>query len=179
MLVVVGMAGSGKSTQSQLLTASGAYRWVSIGEILRREASQQELTEMQAGKMLNDDRVISYLKAELNRIGDKPEVIIDGFPRSVYQADWLLKSGFNLRAVVHIIANRDVVMDRLINRGRPDDHNSAITERFKEYDETIRPIIEDLQKNGVKVVEINGNKAPLDVFMELNKRLEQTHVYES
>jgi adenylate kinase len=171
------VAGSGKSTQSQLLTATGKYRWVYIGEVLRRTVNGEDAEAMRRGELLNDDKVISYLKQEIDRIGTGPEIIIDGFPRSRYQADWLVNQHKNqlyrLSVVVHIEVPRETVLSRLKHRGRPDDTATAITLRFKEYDEAIQPIITDLKTHNVPVIVVNGEQEPLDVFGDICKGLKQ------
>lgn len=172
---MLGVAGSGKSTQSQLLAATGAYRWVYIGEVLRRCATGKDAEAMAQGKLLNDDEVIGYLEQEITNLGDGPEIIIDGFPRTVYQADWLIaqhNSGvYGLRAAVHIDVSKDVVLQRLYDRGRPDDTEAAIAARFAEYDKAIEPVLGDLQTHGVPVVVVDGAKDPLEVFEEITKGL--------
>lgn len=177
MIVMLGVAGSGKSTQSQLLTATGSFRWVYIGEVLRRTVAGEDAEAMKRGELLNDDKVINYLEQEINRIGVGPEIIIDGFPRSVYQADWLMQQHKNqlykLTAAVHIDVTKETVLSRLRHRGRPDDTQDAINLRFKEYDEAIQPIITDLKAHNVPVVVVDGEQEPLDVFSDIYKGLEQ------
>jgi adenylate kinase len=175
MIVMLGVAGSGKSTQSQLLAATGAYRWVYIGEVLRRCAVGKDAEAMTQGKLLNDDEVIGYLEQEIANLGDGPEIIIDGFPRTVYQADWLLNKHntgvYGLRAAIHIDVSKEVVLKRLYDRGRPDDTEAAIAARFAEYDKAIEPVIGDLQSHGVPLIVVDGAKEQLDVLADITKGL--------
>lgn len=175
MILMVGVPGSGKSTQSQLLAATGNYRWVYIGEVLRRTVSGEDAALMRSGKLLDDNKVISYLEQEIARIGEGPEIIIDGFPRSVFQTEWLIGShasqAYAIRAVVHIQVEKEVVLERLVNRGRPDDTEEAIAARFKIYDTAIHPIIADLQSHNVPIVTVDGSKEALDVFADISKEL--------
>lgn len=175
MILMLGVAGSGKSTQSQLLVATGKYRWLSIGEVLRREITGADLAIMQTGKMLSDEKVIGYLEQEIIRMGEGPEIIIDGFPRSVYQANWLVSKhatkNYTLSAVIHIEVAKDIVLGRLEHRGRPDDTKDAIASRFAEYDTAIQPIISDLAGHGVPIVEVDGTMEPLDVFADITRKL--------
>lgn len=175
MILMLGMAGSGKSTQSNLLAATGKYQWVYIGEVLRRKMTGKDAEDMKAGKLLSDEKVIDYLEKEISALADGPEIIIDGFPRSVYQANWLVDkhttSVYKLSAVVHIRVSKDIVIERLAQRGRPDDTGAAISARFAEYDIAINPIINDLKSHGVPIIVVDGSKEALDVFTEITKAL--------
>lgn len=177
MILMLGVAGSGKSTQSQLMASSGKYRWVYIGEVLRRHMHGKAVADMNAGKLLSDDMVIEYLEKEIAELGAGPEIIIDGFPRTVYQVDWLVgkhaSSVYQLSAVVHIEVSKSVVIERLANRGRPDDTESAINARFAEYDVAIRPILNDLHAHGVPIVTVDGSKEPLEVFADVMGQLKR------
>lgn len=172
---MLGVAGSGKSTQSQLLAATGEYRWVYIGEVLRRCAVGKDAEAMAQGKLLDDDEVIGYLENEIMSLGDGPEIIIDGFPRTVHQVDWLLTKHntgvYGIRAAVHIDVSKDVVLKRLYDRGRPDDTEDAIAARFAEYDKAIEPVIGDLQSHGVPLIVVDGAKEPQEVLADITKGL--------
>ena len=99
---------------------------------------------MRSGKLLDDNKVISYLEQEIARVGAGPEIIIDRFPRSIYRTDWLVGShksqAYTIRAVIHIQVDKEVVLERLVNRGRPDDTEEAIAARFKIYETAIHPL---------------------------------------
>lgn len=172
---MVGVPGSGKSTQSQLLSATGKYRWIYIGEVLRRTVTGEDAELMRSGKLLDDNKVISYLEQEIARVGAGPEIIIDGFPRSVYQTDWLVGShksqAYTIRAVIHIQVDKEVVLERLVNRGRPDDTEEAIAARFKIYETAIHPIIRDLETHKVPIITVDGSQEALDVFADISKEL--------
>jgi adenylate kinase len=161
MIVVLGVAGSGKSTQSQLLAASDHLQWLSIGVLLREKITDNRREQMLAGKMLDDIEVISYLEQAFAEKGDTPELILDGFPRSVYQADWLMdqsdKGALHISAVVHLELTKETAKARLLERGRPDDREDAIKERFNEYEHTIKPILSTLKDRGVAIVSVDAN----------------------
>ena len=162
MIIVLGVAGSGKSTQSKLLTARDGFDWLSMGELLRSVITDERREHMLAGKVLDEHEVIAILDTELKKRGDNPEVILDGFPRGLMQADWLIKERatgrFDIRAVVHLHAHKDAVKERLLARGRQDDTEDAIKERFHEYEHTIKPIIETLHTSGIPIVEVNAEQ---------------------
>ncbi|MFO0882536.1 MAG: nucleoside monophosphate kinase [Candidatus Saccharimonadales bacterium] len=180
MIVVLGVAGSGKSTQSQLLAARDGMRWVSMGEVLRRVITDDRRDVMLAGKVLDEHETIEILSEELTRLGDNPEIILDGFPRGLIQAEWLLKEReegrFAIRAVVHLRADKNAVKTRLLARGRQDDTEDAIAERFAEYEEKIKPIVSQFSNHGIPVVDINAERSAVEVGQEIIAKLAEVGV---
>lgn len=175
MIVVLGVAGSGKSTQSQMLAARDGMQWLSMGELLRSVISDERKDLMLAGHVLDEQQTIEILAAELKKRGDYPEVVLDGFPRGTIQAQWLVDNhvnkSFKIRAVVHLTADRDIVRQRLLARGRQDDTEIAINERFYEYDNVIKPIIDLMKQCNIPVVDINGQDSQEVVFTHVLKAL--------
>lgn len=180
MLIILGVAGSGKSTQSQLLAARDGFVWVSMGELLRSVITDDRREQMLAGKVLDEREVTEILNDELIKRGDIPELIIDGFPRGVLQAEWLLAQRearrFDIRAVIQLHARPEAVKERLLARGRQDDTEAAIEERFHEYEHTIKPIIATMSESGIAVVMINAEQSPDDVAEEIKTRLAEVDV---
>ncbi len=163
MIIIIGVAGAGKSTQCELLTKSGEFQWLSVGQLLRKASlNPYQKQDIQDGEMLSDDVVIPMVEAEIQRMGDTPELVLDGFPRTTRQVDELLqkhRSGtIKVTHVIHLVVEQETAYNRLLNRGRSDDYEQAITERFKEYKETIVPIIEDFALHGVIVASVDGEQ---------------------
>lgn len=160
MVIFMGVAGSGKSAQGRLLADRLGYPWLSTGEFLRMLVSGERRREMLEGKLLDDAEIISLVQKIFRIIDTKHEFVLDGFPRTVQQADWLLSQRrhkqLDITAVIHLQASEEVVLERLLQRGRQDDQAEVIRERFREYETATQPIIDDLKKNGVPVFEING-----------------------
>lgn len=160
MVIFMGVAGSGKSAQGRLLADRLGYPWLSTGEFLRMLVSGARRREMLEGKLLDDSEIISLVQKIFRIVDTKHEFVLDGFPRTVGQADWLLSQRrhgqLEITAVIHLQASEEVVLGRLLQRGRQDDQAEAIKERFREYETATQPIIDDLKQNGVPVFEING-----------------------
>lgn len=156
----MGVAGSGKSAQGRLLADRLGYPWLSTGEFLRMLVSGERRREMLEGKLLGDAEIISLVQKIFRIVDTKHEFVLDGFPRTVSQADWLLSQRrhgqLEITAVIHLQASEEVVLERLLSRGRQDDQAEAIRERFREYETSTQPIIDDLKQHGVPVFEING-----------------------
>src|SRR5688572_11523507 len=167
MIILMGVAGSGKSMQGKILADEHGYAWISTGELLRVLVTGKRRHEMLQGKLLSDNEMIRLMDRVLELIDTKQEFVLDGFPRTVFQADWLIeqvKNGrFDLTAVIHLMASEDVVLSRLLKRGRQDDTQDAITRRFEEYNQVTLPIIEHMKKDGAKVCDINASDDPREV----------------
>ena len=181
MILIIGVAGSGKSTQSRLLANQEGMVALSVGELLRRTATDQEKKEkMLAGELLDDDEVINALDNELKTIEGKGQVILDGFPRSLKQAQWLLTQNnskkYILSSVICLEADKENAKERLIQRARQDDNEESINERFSEFDMTIRSIIELFAANKIPIIEINALQNPNAVHKDIIKGLEKIGV---
>jgi adenylate kinase len=175
MIIILGVAGSGKSTQGNFLAERAGYMWLSIGALLREKITDERREAMLEGKMLDDNEVISFLDEKLKSLPEEPEVVLDGFPRSAMQAEWLISQvgagKLKISSVIHLVLSKDEAKQRLLNRGRQDDHEEAIDERFKEYEETIIPIIAILKNSGVKVIEVSADGSEEVIYNLIDKAL--------
>ena len=160
MIIFVGVAGSGKSVQGKMLADALALPWVSTGEFLRMLISGERRRDMLAGKLLHDREIIALVQKIFAVVDTKHEFLLDGFPRTIAQADWLLNQAkhgqLSITAVVHLTASEQVVRERLLQRGRQDDNESAIAQRFQEYEDTVKPILEHFREADVPVFDINS-----------------------
>lgn len=171
MILLMGVAGSGKSMQGRLFADEHGYAWLSTGELFRVLVTGKRRQQMLEGKLLSDDEVIKLVDKTLDLIDVSDEFVLDGFPRTEVQADWLLdqvKSGrFKLTGIFNLAASPEVVKERLLARGRQDDTEKAIANRFEEYEKTTLPIIEHFRKAGVEVYDIDAAQEPMKVHDEL------------
>lgn len=179
MIVLLGVAGSGKSYQGRLMADEYGYAWISTGEILRVLITGVRRQEMLAGKLLSDEEVINVMDKVLELIDTDEEFVLDGFPRTLAQADWLLEqitSGrFKLTAVFNLEASESIVRERLLQRGRQDDTNSSISERFKEYRQATLPIIDRFKQAGLSIIDIDASKASEIVHHKIIATVENVH----
>lgn len=171
MIILTGVAGAGKSMQGKMFADEHGYAWISTGEILRVLVTGKRRQEMLEGKLLSDEEMIAILDTVFNLIDPQQEFVLDGFPRTINQVNWLLdqvhKGRFSLTAVINLSASEEVVRKRLTARGRQDDTEDAIAKRFKEYQTVTLPILEYFKKEGVTVCHIDASKVPRAVHDDI------------
>jgi len=179
MIIFMGVAGAGKSLQGRMLADQLGLPWLSTGEFLRMLISGERRKDMLEGKLLEDEEIISLVQKIFAMIDTKEEFILDGFPRTSQQADWLLsqkKHGqLSITAVINLTASEEVVRDRLLERGRQDDHHDAISERFDEYRDHIVPILDQFESSGVSVFTIDGEQSTEDVNKAIKEKLDKAN----
>lgn len=179
MILVVGLAGSGKSTQCQMLEATGRYKWLSVGQMLRNSIENPEhKAVMNKGDVLGDDTVLPLVSDYLRSHQESDlELILDGFPRSMSQAKWLAElkdeQRINVTHAIHIKASPGVTLPRLLKRGRTDDHEAAILERFAEYEDVILPILSFLRGENIPIIEVNGEDTTEAVHLQIVMALDE------
>lgn len=176
MIVFMGLAGSGKSTMGRLLAAHLQCPWVSTGKLLRQKMDQRTQAEMLQGKIISDEQTLAVLDEEFRRIGaDRNQFILDGTPRTMRQAKWLVEKDqageLKITGIIHLDIPKQEAKQRLLVRRRPDDHEQAIAERFREYDVAIVPIIKYLTDEGYKVHRIDSDQPPEKVSADIQKAL--------
>ncbi|MDB5163412.1 MAG: adenylate kinase [Candidatus Saccharibacteria bacterium] len=171
MIIFMGVAGSGKSLQGRRLADELALPWLSTGEFLRMLVSGERRIAMVEGKLLGDQEIIALVQKILHMIDTNEEFVLDGFPRTVTQADWLLsqiKHGqLKMTGVIHLVASEDTVTKRLLARGRPDDSEPVIRTRFEEYEKTTKPIVRAFKDAGIAVYDIDSDQPPNKVYQAI------------
>lgn len=177
MIILMGVAGAGKSMQGRLLADEHGYAWISTGELFRVLVTGKRRQQMLEGKLLSDDEVIKLIDKTLELINVEEEFMLDGFPRTKVQADWLLDqvkaNRFKLTAIFNLAASPEVVKERLLARGRQDDTETAIANRFKEYEETTLPILDHFKEAGIKVYDIDAAQEPIAVHDEIMSHIDK------
>ena len=175
MILLMGAAGAGKSIQGHQLADEYGYAYISTGEIFRVLFTGKRRHEMLEGKLLSDDEVINVVDRVLELIDTKEQFILDGFPRTKQQIDWLLEQHDVGRVDEPVVVNLDieerVIRERLQKRGRLDDNEAAISQRFNDYQAVTLPIINYMQQKGLKVYNVDANGSPAQVHQRIAKQL--------
>ncbi len=125
-LILLGAPGAGKGTVAKLLTKMDGSVQISTGDILRAavaagsDLGKQAKAAMDAGDLVSDDLIMGIMGERLKDDDCKSGYLLDGFPRTIPQAEalkvLLADMGEELDAVVNIDVPRDVILDRLTTR---------------------------------------------------------------
>ncbi|GMR21584.1 MAG: adenylate kinase [Gammaproteobacteria bacterium] len=125
-LILLGAPGAGKGTVAKLLTAMDGSVQISTGDILRgavaagTELGKKAKAAMNAGDLVSDDLIMGIMEARLQEPDCEKGFLLDGFPRTIPQAEALKglleKIGVSLDMAVNIDVPRDVILDRLTTR---------------------------------------------------------------
>jgi adenylate kinase len=177
-IILFGPPGAGKGTQSRNIERDFGFLHLSTGQILRslverNTAIGQLITKfIDRGYLVPDDIVLRELFREALKHQDRPGLIFDGFPRTVFQADMLDqlldKKGIPIRMVISLEVEQDELFQRIIGRsvdsGRSDDREEVIRQRFATYREATHPLKEYYEGSG-RLVQVSG-MAPVNVVYQ-------------
>ncbi len=167
MIILFGLAGSGKSTQGKILAEKYGWRWLSVGQVLR-DTGEFDAT-LQTGELVDDDVVIRLMTGKiLEAESEGKDVILDGYPRDAYQAEWLVKNmADRINGAIILDVPKDELLTRIEKRGRSDDTTEALAKRFAIVEQNIYTMIGLLEGKDIKVVRVNG----VGTFDEVTERL--------
>ncbi|XP_063545922.1 GTP:AMP phosphotransferase AK3, mitochondrial [Cydia strobilella] len=182
--LILGAPASGKGTISSRIVKKYNIAHVSSGDKLREHIEHQtdlgkEVKKyLNEGKLVPDDLIIKFMITELKKVDNKPW-LLDGFPRTVAQANALWKTQ-PVDVVLNLVVPFDVIIDRVKNRWvhlpsgrvynigfntpkhpgkdditnedlvqRPDDRPEAVSQRLQIYDGITRPVIDFYKEKGI------------------------------
>ncbi len=176
MILFFGPAGSGKSVQGQILAARHGWRWISAGQILRDTNDMEILKTISEGNLIDQVKMSAIIGETLKKSKDIEHVILDGFPRQVAQAKWLVENTpeheRSIQLAVVLDVPTDELQERLKIRGRADDESDAIEKRLDIYNKEILPILEYLHENNIPVKYIDGHGSVGQVHDKIETELE-------
>lgn len=171
-MVLAGPPGGGKGTQADLIKKRWGAEHLSTGEILREEVKndtelgRQAKEYMDRGELVPDDIMLRLVRS---RVEKHDSFILDGFPRSLPQAEGLDQMLADLQkpltAVVMLDVDEEVIVKRLLARGRPDDTEDVIRNRLKVYQQQTLPAIAHYRQQGLV------ESVPAAGAMDLTKEL--------
>ena len=168
-ILILGPQGSGKGTQAKLMAATYGVPHVATGDILREAiAAGSELGRRvrpiyERGDLVPDELMIDLIR---ERLADEEGFVLDGFPRTVPQAEaldeMLGEIDKPLDVVLLLDVSDEVALRRLLGRleeeGRSDDTPDAIRNRLRLYHELTEPVVDRYRAEG-RVVTVDGEQA--------------------
>jgi adenylate kinase len=173
MILLMGIQGSGKGTQGSMLADAFGYKLLSMGDIIRAHATEEQRQRMLKGDLLGDDEATAMIDQALQALPAGQDCILDGYPRSISQAEWLFeqaRSGrFSVDHVIHLTASRAAVKARLLSRGRVDDTEEAIETRFNAYEHATQPLFDWFAEHNIAVIDIDAERSVEQVNDDLVK----------
>lgn len=156
-LILLGPPGAGKGTQAKILLEAYGIPQLSTGDILRAAIADKTPLGLEAkaivdrGDLVSDAIVNGIISERLDADDCKPGFILDGFPRTIAQAEaldqMLADKGVELNAVIEIKADTDELVRRVINRAkesggaRADDNEEVLRKRLGVYQEQTAPLV--------------------------------------
>lgn len=165
-IVLLGPPGAGKGTQAVKLAEKLGIPQISTGDLFRRNISSGTPLGLEAKRYLDAGDLVpaSLTNALVDARIDEPDAadgfILDGFPRSVDQAEALHEMlearQVKIDAVVEFKVAEDVLLDRLKERGRADDTEEVILNRMKVYRDETAPLL-DYYSGELKTVDAVGS----------------------
>lgn len=191
-LLLIGPPGAGKGTQATILSGLFGIPAISTGDIFREnvknntELGSKAKAFMDAGNNVPDSLTNDLVKDRLAHEDCVNGFLLDGYPRTVSQVEaldgFLAQSGHALDAVVELVAEVDVVVERLSKRaqeqGRTDDDESVVRHRLGVYADQTAPLIEVYGQRGV-LVSVNGIGAIDEVTSRITAGLASHGIHQS
>ncbi len=168
-LILLGPPGAGKGTQALRLVEALGIPQISTGDMLRSAVAadtpvgREAKGYMDAGKLVPDRVVVGVAQERLAEPDARTGFILDGFPRTVGQAEALDEMlpalGCRLERCIVLAVSEAVLIERLLKRaqieGRTDDNEASIRTRMVEYREKTAPLIDYYRGEGI-AAEVDG-----------------------
>jgi adenylate kinase len=186
-VLLLGPQGSGKGTQAKRIQAEYGIPHIATGEILRDAiAAETDLGRrvkpiVESGRLVPDELMIDLIRERLGEDDAEDGFILDGFPRTLAQAnaldEMLAEIGRDLSIVFGFQLDDEIGIERMTKRAqienRKDDTPAAIAERLRLYHEQTEPLIGHYRAQG-NLIGIHADRTVDEVFSEIQEALEQT-----
>jgi adenylate kinase len=183
--IIIGPQGAGKGTQAQLLCQDYDFVHISVGEIFRwhmqnhTKLAARVTRIMNEGRLVPDEIVEEVVSNRLEQHDWNFGFVLDGFPRTRSQAEYLFER-WNLDRAIYIDIPDDTVHQRVLSRAaigegsgftkRADDNPQALKMRMREYHEKTAPLLELFQRKNL-LLTVDGNRPITDVYADIREGL--------
>jgi len=200
-LIISGAPASGKGTQCEYIKKEFNVIHLSTGDMLREAVNLktnyglEAKSYMDRGALVPDEIIINIVMARLAEDDCIQQgCLLDGFPRTPIQADTLIAAGFDCSAFIQLDVDDSMLVERVVGRRmdpitgkiyhlkyspppqdiisrlvhRSDDTEEKVVHRIAAYHENLNPILEKFQS---KLLRLNGNRTPDQIWKDLRSRL--------
>jgi adenylate kinase len=184
--IIIGPQGSGKGTQAQMLSKAFDFVHISIGDIFRwnmthhTKLAARVTRIMNEGRLVPDEIVEEVVRQRLEQHDWNFGFVLDGFPRTRVQAEYLFEN-WNLDKAIYLDIPEDVVFERVMSRvaqgkgggftKRLDDNPEALKIRLREFHDKTQPLLALFDQKGM-LVTVDGNQSVEQVFDSIVEQLE-------
>jgi adenylate kinase len=184
-ILLLAPPGAGKGTQGKRLSEHYGIPHIASGDLLRDHVDRD--TEigravkhcLEAGRLVSDDLVTQMVLEALQGPAAAPGYVLDGFPRTLPQAieghEAAERLGKAAQAAVHLAADEDELLRRLLQRareeGRDDDTEEVIQARFATYQSETAPVADYYRDQRGILVDVDGMQPIEQVTQDIVKRL--------
>lgn len=174
-IILIGIQGAGKSTQGNILSEKLEIPYLSTGHIFRDLAKEKSAEgryikeTINAGFLIPDAKTLGIVKEYLSRPEYKKGYILDGFPRTLIQANAFKE---NIDLVFYLKVSDKEALWRISGRDdeREDETLGAIRKRIEVFHEITTPVLDFYKKKGI-LVEINGEKTITEINEQILSKL--------
>lgn len=157
MIILFGLAGSGKGTQGKALSEFFGWRWLSVGQAIRDTGAYADTIDK--GNLIPDEDVIKIMDKQIEKAeAEGFDVILDGYPRTKGQAEYMMEHmADKIDGAIILDVPKEELYKRLEIRGRDDDKNKeSIDRRFEIFEQNICSILPLLEAKNIPIAHVNG-----------------------
>lgn len=184
-IILLGAPGAGKGTQAQFIMEKYGIPQISTGDMLRAaikagtELGQKAKAVIDAGQLVSDEIILGLIKERIAEEDCKQGFLLDGFPRTIPQADGLKEMGVNVDYVIEFDVADDVIVERMAGRrahlpsgrtyhvvynppkeeGKDDVTGEALVIREDDKEETVRARLDVYHTQTAPLIEYYGKEA--------------------